>query len=230
MKIKIMAVDDDPTALLVLTTMLEPKGYEITAVTDSRDALKLLDMHKVDGLFVDVKMPHLDGFALAGLVRSLKLNGQVPIVMLTGFDDAETMRKGFNMGITFFLGKPFTRERIHTLMGAVKGSMVREQMRYARIPLQMTVGCSWAYHPVGRFKVDCQNISEGGMCLSALSGVGLGQGVTLAFTLPDISEKLIVNGQVVRKAADGGIGMKFIALLPRDKSSLQRYISMSLKD
>lgn len=78
MKIKIMAVDDDPTALLVLTTMLEPKGYEITAVTDSRDALKLLDMHKVDGLFVDVKMPHLDGFALAGLVRSLKLNGQVP--------------------------------------------------------------------------------------------------------------------------------------------------------
>ena len=98
-------------------------------------------------------MPYLDGFELTRLVRTLKLNGQVPIVMLTGSDDGETMRKGFDMGISFFLGKPFTRERVHKLLGAIKGSMAREQLRYVRVPLQTTVGCSWGYHSRGSLQV-----------------------------------------------------------------------------
>ena len=148
----------------------------------------------------------------------------------TGSDDSETMRKGFNMGINFFLGKPFTRERVHKLMEAVKGFMVREQLRYIRIPLKMTVGCSWASHTVGLLSSECQNISEGGMYLGPLSGVELGQGVTLAFTLPDILDKLSVNSQVVRKAVDGGLGMQFVALHPEDKLSIQRCIGVSLKN
>ena len=157
-------------------------------------------------------MPHLDGFELTRLVRKLKLNGQIPIVMLTASDDGETMRKGFDMGINFFLGKPFTRERVYKLLGAIKGSMAREQLRYVRVPFRTTVGCSWGFHAAGHFKSDCQDISEGGMRLSPLGGLEVGQGVSLAFILPGISEKLSVNGQVVRKVPDGGIGMKFIAL------------------
>ena len=163
--------------------------------------------------------------SLPGWCVALKLNGQVPIVMLTGSDDGETMRKGFDMGISFFLGKPFTRERVYKLLGAIKGFMAREQLRYVRIPLQTTVGCSWGDHGAGHFKSDSQNISEGGMRLSPLGGLEVGQGVGLAFALPDISKKLNVNAQVVRKVPDGGIGMKFIALPPQDKSSIQRYIS-----
>jgi CheY-like chemotaxis protein len=229
MKIKIMAVDDDPLDLRLLKASLEPYGYEVLAVGDSRDALKLLEVEKVDGLFVDVRMPCLDGFELTQLVRILKLNGQVPIVMLTGSDDGETMRKGFNLGVSFFLGKPFTRERVHKLLGAIKGSMEREQLRYVRVPLHATVGCSWGYHSAGQFKSDCQDISEGGMRLSPLEGLVVGQAVSLAFTLPDISQKLSVNAQVVRKVPDGGIGMKFAALLPQEKSSLHQYISACLK-
>jgi CheY-like chemotaxis protein len=229
MKIKIMAVDDDPLDLRLLKTSLEPYGYEVLAVGDSRDALKLLEIEKVDGLFVDVHMPCLDGIELTQMVRRLKLNGQVPIVMLTGSDDGETMRKGFNMGISFFLGKPFTRERVHKLLGAIRGSMEREQLRYVRVPLQASVGCSWGYHSAGQFKSDCQDISEGGMRLRPLEGLVVGQAVSLAFTLPNISQKLSVNAHVARKFPDGGIGMKFVALPPQEKSSLQLYISACLK-
>jgi CheY-like chemotaxis protein len=230
MKIRIMAVDDEPAVLDLLKPMVETHGYEVLAIGDSREALKRLEDEKVDGLFVDVNMPHLDGFELTRLVRTLKLNGQVPIVMLTGSDDGETMRKGFNMGISFFLGKPFTRERVHKLLGAIKGSMEREQLRYVRVPLLATVGCSWEYHSAGQFKSDAQNISEGGMRLRPLEGLVVGQAVSLAFTLPNISRKFSVNAQVARKFPDGGIGMKFVALPPQDKSSLQQYISACLKD
>jgi len=230
MKIKIMAVDDEPAVLDVLKIMLEAHGYEVLAIKDSREALKRLEVEKVDGLFVDVNMPHLDGFELTRAARTLKLNGQVPIVMLTGSDDGVTMRKGFDMGISFFLGKPFTRERVYKLSGAIKGPMVQEQLRYVRVPLRTTVGCSWGYHSAGQFKSNSQDISEGGMRLSPLGGLEVGQGVSLAFSLPDIAQKLSVNAQVVRKVPDDGIGLKFMALPPGEKACIQQYIRACVKD
>ena len=224
MKIKIMAVDDEPAVLDPLKIMLEARGYEVLAINDSREALKRLEVEKVEGLFVDVNMPHLNGFELTQAVRTLKLNGQVPIAMLTGSDDAETMRKGFDMGISFFLGKPFTRERVHNLLGAIKGSLTREQLRYVRIPFQTSVGCNWGFHSAGHFKSYSQDISEGGMRLSPLGGLDVGQGVTLVFALPDTSHPLSVNSQMVRKVPNDGIGLKFMALPALEKTSIQQYI------
>ncbi|MGA2982292.1 MAG: response regulator [Terriglobia bacterium] len=230
MKIRIMAVDDEPAILDPLKVMLEAYGYGVVTIKDSREALKRLEVEKVDGLFVDVCMPCLDGFELTRLVRRLKLNGQIPIVMLTASDDGETMRKGFDAGISFFLGKPFTRERVYKLLGAIKGSLAREQLRYIRIPFRAKVDCSWGYHSAGHFNSDCQDISEGGMRLSPLDGLEVGQAVGLAFTLPDISKTLSVNAQVVRKVPNDGIGIKFMALPPREKGSIQKYISAQVNN
>ena len=230
MKIRIMAVDDEPAILDPLKVMLEAHGYEVLTIRDSREALKRLEDEKVDGLFVDARMPQLDGFELTRLVRTLKLNGQIPIVMLTASDDGETMRKGFDAGISFFLGKPFTRERVYKLLGAIKGSLAREQLRYIRIPFRAKVDCSWGYHSAGHFNSDCQDISEGGMRLSPLDGLEVGQAVGLAFALPDISKTLSVNAQVVRKVPNDGVGIKFTALPPREKGSIQKYISARVDD
>jgi len=229
MKIKIMAVDDEPEVLDLLKTMLETRGYKVLAIEDSREALKRLEVEKVDGLFVDVRMPYLDGFELTRQARESKLNGQVPIVMLTGLDDAETMRKGFDTGITFFLGKPFTRERVYNLLGATKGPMAREQLRYVRVPFRTTVGCNWGYPIEGHFKSDSQDISEGGMRLNPLGGLEVGHGVGLVFTFPD-SRRLSVNAEVVRKVPRDGIGVKFVALPTKEKEAIQRYVSACVKD
>jgi CheY-like chemotaxis protein len=230
MKIKIMAVDDEPAVLNLLKTLLVSHGYEVLAIEDSREAVERLQVEKVDGLFVDVRMPYLDGFELTKLARQSKLNGQVPIVMLTGSDDAETMRKGFDMGISFFLGKPFTRERVYNLLGATKGPMAREQLRYIRVPLRTTVDCNSGYHSGGRFKSDSQDISEGGMRLGPLGGLEVGQGMGLDFSLPDTSQRLSVHAQVVRKVPHDGIGVKFVTLFTRDKEAIQQYISVRIQD
>ena len=143
MKIKIMAVDDEPAILQLLKTQLESMGCEVQGIVDSREAAERLEVEKVDGLFVDFRMPHMDGFELAKKARESKLNGQIPIVMLTALDDSETMRKGFKVGINFFLGKPFTRERVYNLYVATRGPMRREKLRYTRLPCRTTVECTW---------------------------------------------------------------------------------------
>jgi CheY-like chemotaxis protein len=229
-KIKILAVDDEPVVLDVLKTMLGLHGYEVLAIDDSREALKRLEVEKVDGLFVDVRMPHLDGFELTLLTRALKLNGQVPIVMLTAWDDAETMREGFAKGISFFLGKPFSRERVYNLLGAVRGSLAREHLRYVRVPLRTTVDCSWRHPSEGHFKSDCQDISEGGMRLNPTGGLQVGQEICLGFSLPDVPRELIVDAHVVRKAPEGGIGLKFMDPRHWVIASIQRYVSSCVED
>ncbi|MGA3328266.1 MAG: response regulator [Terriglobia bacterium] len=229
MKIKIMAVDDEPDVLELLKTMLETRGYEVLAIEDSREALKRLEVEKVDGLFVDVRMPYFDGFELTKLVRASKLNGKVPIVMLTASDDGETMRKGFDMGISFFLGKPFTRERVYNLLGVTKGPMTQEHLRYIRVPFQTSVSCNWGYNSVGHLKTDSRDISEGGMRLSPLGDVEVGQEVGLVFALPD-TRRLHLNAQVVRKVPDDGIGLKFVTLPAEDKAAIQQYIHARIED
>src|SRR5712692_6387020 len=157
-----MIVDDDPQALDLIRAVVQPLGYETVGFENSKEALKRIDAEKVDGVFVDARMPVLDGFELTRCIRSSPSNGAVPIVMITGCDDAESMRKGFNAGVTFFLGKPVIPARLRGLMKAIYSSVLREKRRYVRLPLRTAVSCRAGRK---RFESGCVNISETGMLL-----------------------------------------------------------------
>jgi len=108
MALKILVVDDEQDILKLVKGLLEPLGVEVLGLADSREAAQRVNKEKFDGVFLDSRMPYLDGFGLAKSIRGSPLNGKVPIVMLSGANDVETMRKGFQAGITFFLSKPIT--------------------------------------------------------------------------------------------------------------------------
>ena len=227
MKIKIMAVDDEPAILQLFKTQLESLGCEVQGFVDSREAAERLEVEKVDGLFVDFRMPHMDGFELTKKARESKLNGHVPIVMLTALDDAETMRRAFNMGISFFLGKPFTGERVYNLYVATRGPMSREKLRYIRLPYRTTVECIWGpFH----FKYGSVDIGEGGISLNPSGGLAVGQELDLCFSLPDHPQTLKTHARVVRNVPPDGIGLMFLSLDAREKEALQRYITECLED
>lgn len=230
MKIKIMAVDDELAILQLLKTQLESLGCEVQGIVDSREAAERLEVEKVDGLFVDFRMPHMDGFELTKLVRKSKLNRLVPIVMLTALDDAETMRKGFNVGINFFLGKPFTRERVYNLYVATRGPMRREKLRHIRLPYRTTVECAWGPNKEFHFKSGSVDISEGGMLLNPSGGLSVDQELDLSFSLPDHPQTLKVHARVVRNVPPDGIGLMFLSLDSREKEALQGYITACTED
>lgn len=224
MKLRIMAVDDEPTVLNMLKAQLESMGCEVINVVDSREALKRLGEEKIDGLFVDVVMPHVDGILLTQQARLSKLNCRVPIVMLTGMDNAETMRKGFEAGANFFLGKPFTRERVYNLLGATRGSMLRERQRYARLSYRTGVDCAWGTEPRKQFRSASENISEGGMLLVPSGGLVIDQELEVAFNLPNVPHLIKTRALAVRESPPNGIGIQFLELDGRDEKDLQGYI------
>jgi CheY-like chemotaxis protein len=229
-KLRVMAVDDEPAVLILLKKQLETLGCDVLELADSRVASDLLQSEKVDGLFVDVRMPHIDGFNLVKRTRLSQLNRRVPIVMLTGLDDAETMRRGFDAGANFFLGKPFTRERVYKLMGATRGMMMREKFRYARLTFNARVECFVGGIAPKQFRSDSLNISEGGMMLNSAGGLTLGQELEIAFSIPNIPRAVKTRALVVREDPPTSVGIKYLKLPDLSEQDLQGYISARLQE
>lgn len=219
---RVMVVDDEPSILKFFKTAVEPLGFEVTALTNGHDAMRLLAGDKFDAIFVDVRMPEMDGFELTRLIRNSAGNSTVPIVMLSGLGDVDTMRKGFQAGITFFVGKPIGQERLTGILRMMRGAMLKENRRYARLPLRITV--TWEFGG-NRFTAESLNISEGGMLLESSGGATLGQVINLRFLLPGVPDILSVRGRVVRKAQGDQMAIQFIDLVRETREAIQTYIS-----
>jgi len=244
MGLKILAVDDEPEVLKLIKTMVEPLGYEVVTLADSREAVRRLEREKFDGVLVDVVMPYLDGFELTRRLRASPLNAGVPIIMITGRNDAESMRKGFSLGVTFFLAKPFTSDRLYNLFNAVRGSMLRERRRHARLPFSTTVQCTFGERGEKRVVSRSVNLGETGMLLEPSGGLDVGQEVALEFLLPQVSEPREaaagkparpeagprkVRAKVIRKDAPDRIAVEFASLSAEDGEAIQRFITGSIK-
>jgi DNA-binding response OmpR family regulator len=226
MALKIIAVDDEQGVLNLLKSLVEPLGFEVLTVADSREAARRVETEKFDGAILDVRMPHLDGFKLCERIRATTINRDVPIVMLTGLDDAETMRRGFKAGSTFFLGKPFTPERIYPLFRAIRGVILREKRRHARLPYRTMVSCQWRDK---HFKAGSLNIGESGMALDNSGGVPVGEEIGLEFMLPQAEGAVNVRAKVLRKEPPDRTALEFLNLSPDDRNVIQQYILVGVK-
>ncbi len=161
--------------------MLETYGFKVLASSDSLVAAQRVNSEKFDAIFLDAQMPQLDGFDLAPRVRGSPSNRRIPIVMLTGFSDGETMRKGFSAGVTLFLGKPIEAKKLRNLLGGLRGMILQEKRDYARIPLRTVVHCKVGAH---QFKSASLDVSRGRMLLEGSGGLEVGQELELRFGLP----------------------------------------------
>ncbi|HZP02142.1 MAG TPA: response regulator [Terriglobia bacterium] len=227
MALKILVVDDEESFLKLFKSMIEPLGCEVRTLADSREALKCLSEERFDGVFLDARMPHLDGFELASHTRTSSINSQTPIVMLTGMDDVKTMQRAFSVGITFFLGKPFDREKLYGLYKALRGTMLREKRRHARIPVHTLVTCQ-----VGEkhFRTSSLNLGESGMLLESSGGVEVGTKLNLEFALPELQRVFTAQAKVIRKEAPDHMAVQFTNLDPETRNILESYVAGRLKD
>lgn len=229
MAFKILVVDDEPPILVLLKSMLESLGCEAVATDDSREAARLVNSRKFDGFLLDAIMPHLDGFQLTQAVRNSPSNRAAPVVMITGSDDAQTMRKGFQAGITLFLGKPISQERLAHIVNALRGAFLKEKRRYARLVYREEVVCKLAGNESRSTQLSGLDLSEGGMALMRAVGLSVGQGVTLQFKLPGAAEFLKLYAKIVRQMPPDGIGVSFVDISPGELRVIQSYISGTVR-
>ncbi|MBI4968453.1 MAG: response regulator [Rhodospirillales bacterium] len=118
---RILIVDDNPTNVALLGTMLEGAGYRhIKGLTDSRQVIPLLTESEFDLVLLDIRMPHIDGLAILSLLGQLDRDDFLPVLVLTAQTDQETRQAALAAGAKDFISKPFLQwevmQRIHNML------------------------------------------------------------------------------------------------------------------
>jgi PAS domain S-box-containing protein len=129
---KILLVDDNRENLVSLEAALEVLDEELVLANSGTEALRQLLEHDFAAILLDVKMPDLDGFETAELIRSRPRSRQTPILFLTGYKNEEHLFRGYDLGAVDFLFKPIVPEVLRSKVSVFvelsrNADMLREQ-------------------------------------------------------------------------------------------------------
>ena len=116
---RILVVDDEPLLVKINEKRLQGLGYQVTAVTDSREALFIFQSQpdSFDLLITDQTMPGLTGEELVKAV--LEIKPSLPVILCTGHSDIFTRTKALSMGITKYVFKPLLGNELLDAVRAV---------------------------------------------------------------------------------------------------------------
>ncbi len=128
-----LIADDDPGIRFTLCALLEQKNYRVVAVENGMEGVNAFSTCSFDLVLLDIRMPVMDGFEACKSIRKLGNGKTVPILMLTGQDDTQSIKKAFEVGATDFVSKPIN----YVLLGfridyIIRASNVAEELRKAQ--------------------------------------------------------------------------------------------------
>jgi hypothetical protein len=137
-RVNILMVDDQPANLVALEAMLHGLGQNLIRAESGREALKWLLTHDFAVILLDVKMPDMDGFETATLIRQREKSRHTPIIFLTAMDQSQTQAvRGYSVGAVDYLVKPvvpeFVRSKVAVFVElAKKSELLRRQAQMLR--------------------------------------------------------------------------------------------------
>jgi signal transduction histidine kinase len=103
----ILLVDDDPASLLAMQEMLASLGARLVTASSGEEALRCVLDDDFAAILMDVKMPGIDGFTTARMIRERKRSRYTPVIFLTAAtDDFSAMFRGYEAGAVDFISKP----------------------------------------------------------------------------------------------------------------------------
>jgi signal transduction histidine kinase len=132
-RVNILLVDDQPANLVALEAMLQGLGQNLIKAESGREALKWLLTHEFAVILLDVKMPEMDGFEIATLIRERDKSRHTPILFLTAADKSQDHAvQGYAVGAVDYLVKPvvpeFVRSKVAVFVElAKKSELLRRQ-------------------------------------------------------------------------------------------------------
>jgi DNA-binding response OmpR family regulator len=135
-KTTIVAADDDPQLLRLVTRNLEFEGYEVLPTSNGQQALEQVEAHAPDLVLLDVMMPKMDGFTVCQRVREFS---SVPIIIVTARGQDQDKVRGLDLGADDYLTKPFG---VDELLARVRAVLRRAQFaanEHAHV-LQTSIG------------------------------------------------------------------------------------------
>jgi DNA-binding response OmpR family regulator len=123
---RMLVVDDSPTICAVLGRMLEQDGYAVQKAADGERALELAKVELPELIFLDIVLPGINGFAVLRALRHDPLTARIPIVMISGNQQATEQFYVQRYGADDFIKKPFNRHDVTT--------SIEQLVRAGRLP------------------------------------------------------------------------------------------------
>jgi len=109
-KRRILLVDDEPAVLALLGRILSAEDAEILAVQRGAEALEIARRTHVDLVILDVRLPDVSGLEVLRRVR--RLDEAVPVIMVTSYGSAQTVKAAMRLGAFDYLTKPFDNQEV----------------------------------------------------------------------------------------------------------------------
>jgi len=109
---RILVVDDTPVTLDILVQMLVHSGYDVRSAEGGQAALVEVNANPPDLILMDVRMPTVDGYQVARLLKSKEDTKNIPIIFLSALDEIEDKMKAFQAGGVDYITKPAQVEEV----------------------------------------------------------------------------------------------------------------------
>ena len=146
----VLLIDDDPMVRVLIKKALEQRGFDVIDAGSGERGLALFNESRPDLILLDALMPGLDGFATCRAVRALPEGENLPIVILTGLDDDDSIARAYDSGATDFYVKSaqmtLLAQRLRYLLrtARLRGDLARNRARLARAQRIARLG-SWEW-------------------------------------------------------------------------------------
>ena len=113
---RLLVVDDNEDALLVLRLMLQLKGYAVQTCLSGQQALQLAESYHPDVILLDISMPGMDGYETCLRLRQQAWGSTVLVIALTGYGQTEDIRRAYEVGFNGYLIKPLDLAALMNLL------------------------------------------------------------------------------------------------------------------
>ena len=130
----ICIVDDEPSILNTLSSILEDEGYQVTVAKSGMEALKLIRADPMDLMILDIWMPEMDGLETLKRIRQQFPN--LMVVMMSGHGSVETAVKATKLGAYDYLEKPLDLEKVTIL---VRNALHQRKLEEENLNLRIQV-------------------------------------------------------------------------------------------
>ena len=202
---KVLIVDDDPALCEFIQEVLVSEKMQAQIMMDGVQAAARLQKERFDAVFLDMRMPSLDGVELAKRIRSSGINQSTPLVMITGDNDQKVMQHAFQAGVNLFLFKPVDRSRLMRLLNAADNFIASRRMRFTRIRASKAISIESGGHRISGTSLD---LSMGGIFVRSSGTLPIGSAVNLRLELQVGQPPVQLSARVVRVSGNDCMGLQ----------------------
>ena len=119
---KILVVDDEERVRLTLKRLLEARKHEVILASGGKEGLKAAAKQRPDLILLDINMPDIDGLTVLATLKEKKETALIPVIMLTGVDTGESVKKAMYWYTERYIVKPFDAVQLHAAIESVLAS------------------------------------------------------------------------------------------------------------